>query len=699
MSHTEKQILAVPVGSADLNQGPTASPMGRGDVIQVLLPNMARTATHKPRTNKDKVTELHLATYNVRTLSDECHLVSLENEIEKIKWDIIGISEMRRPGENVVELASQHIMFNKGNDKKQGGVGFLIHKKLKGNIEEFHATSNRVASVTIRISKQYKIRIIQVYAPTSVSSQEELEEFYDDLQTEMRHKKTHYNVIMGDFNAKVGKGDEDCVGSFGYGVRNDRGDDLINFATAHGFKIMNTYYKKKKNRRWTWRSPNFETFNEIDYVLVDKNNIVKNFVVLNKVNIDSDHRMIRCKVQIDSKQERKRLFHSKPEPLRVCKQIVNEFKIDLQNRYAALEEQQDDSNNSISLSDIINNITEPLIGAGKKWKSSTKRNSKFSEETKNFMEKRRNLKTPTTAKEKIEATKLNKLIRKKQRNDLRKHKATTIQRVIEQGKSFKMAKRQLNRGRLQFTSVLEEDGTLTTDRERIVKRSREFYKKLYSSTRQEPPEADIEQQFEGFPNIKAWEVKSAVKQSKKGKAPGPDNITIDLIDAAGDIINDKLATLFNECLIQSKVPEIWNEAIIILLHKKGDQKNISNYRPISLLNNIYKLFTKIITNRITRTLDENQPREQAGFRRGFSTIDHLHAVNQLIEKCAEYKIPLVVGLVDYNKAFDLVEIPDVIEALQEKGVDPVYVNVLKHIYKQAKSFIRLHKDSPFLRLN
>ena len=259
-----------------------------------------------------------------------------------------------------------------------------------------------------------------------------------------------------------------------------------------------------------------------------------------------------------------------------------------------------------------------------------------------------------------------------------------------------MAKRQLNRGRLQFTSVLEEDGTLTTDRERIVERSREFYEKLYSSTRQEPPEADIEQQFEGFPNIKAWEVKSAVKQSKKGKAPGPDNITIDLIDAAGDIINDKLATLFNECLIQSKVPEIWNEAIIILLHKKGDQKNISNYRPISLLNNIYKLFTKIITNRITRTLDENQPREQAGFRRGFSMIDHLHAVNQLIEKCAVYKIPLDVGLVDYNKAFDSVEIPDVIEALQEQGVNPVYVNVLKHIYKQAKSFIRLHKDSkPF----
>ena len=107
-----------------------------------------------------RVTELqlHLATYNVRTLSDECHLVSLENEIEKIKWDIIGISEMRRPGENVVELASQHIMFNKWNDKKQGGVGFLIHKKLKGNIEEFHATSNRVASESLNDTRLESFR-------------------------------------------------------------------------------------------------------------------------------------------------------------------------------------------------------------------------------------------------------------------------------------------------------------------------------------------------------------------------------------------------------------------------------------------------------------------------------------------------------------------------------------------------------------
>ena len=118
-----------------------------------------------------------------------------------------------------------------------------------------------------------------------------------------------------------------------------------------------------------------------------------------------------------------------------------------------------------------------------------------------------------------------------------------------------------------------------------------------------------------------------MKQSKKGKAPGPDNVTIDLIEASGQVVNNKLAYLFNECLRQGKVPENWNEAIIILLHKKGDPKNITNYCPISLLNNIYKLFTRSITNQITSTLDESQPREQAGFRKDFSTIDHLHVIN------------------------------------------------------------------------
>lgn len=112
-----------------------------------------------------------------------------------------------------------------------------------------------------------------------------------------------------------------------------------------------------------------------------------------------------------------------------------------------------------------------------------------------------------------------------------------------------------------------------------------------------------------------------------------DNITINLVEAASETISMKLAVLrlFNECPQESKIPEEKNEAII----RRGDPRDISNYRPIILLNNMYKLFTKVIKNRITSPLDRNQPREQAEFREGFPTTDHLHVVNQLIEKCKD----------------------------------------------------------------
>ena len=65
---------------------------------------------------------------------------------------------------------------------------------------------------------------------------------------------------------------------------------------------------------------------------------------------------------------------------------------------------------------------------------------------------------------------------------------------------------------------------------------------------------------------------------------------------------------------------------------------------------------KELKKRPEKTLDEIQPREQAGFKSGYSTTDHTHAVNQLKEKYREYNnIPLCIAFVDYEKAFDSVQ--------------------------------------------
>ncbi len=74
---------------------------------------------------------------------------------------------------------------------------------------------------------------------------------------------------------------------------------------------------------------------------------------------------------------------------------------------------------------------------------------------------------------------------------------------------------------------------------------------------------------------------------------------------------------------------------------------------------------KIIITMLEKNLDENQPREQAGFRSKYSTTDHIHAINQLKEKCCEYNIPLCVAFVDYEKAFDSLQTQAILTSLQE----------------------------------
>ncbi|CAK1587865.1 unnamed protein product [Parnassius mnemosyne] len=87
----------------------------------------------------------------------------------------------------------------------------------------------------------------------------------------------------------------------------------------------------------------------------------------------------------------------------------------------------------------------------------------------------------------------------------------------------------------------------------------------------------------------------------------------------------------------------------------------------------------IMTTRRLSGLDDFQIPEQAGFRKGFSTIDHIHTLRQIVQKSEEYNLPLCLAYVDYEKAFDSVEIWTVLQSLQRCQVDCQYIEVLKYL--------------------
>ena len=132
--------------------------------------------------------------------------------------------------------------------------------------------NSRVAELILRITDRNQPKIVHVYAPTTSLSDEETENFYNTIDT-ILEKQTHYTIICdGDDNAKIGgqtNTSEKATGCFGLGQRNESGDTLVEWATSKNFKIMNTQFQKKAGRRWTWRSPDGHTKNEIDYIVTD----------------------------------------------------------------------------------------------------------------------------------------------------------------------------------------------------------------------------------------------------------------------------------------------------------------------------------------------------------------------------------------------------------------------------------------------
>ncbi|GBP46288.1 Craniofacial development protein 2 [Eumeta japonica] len=205
------------------------------------------------------INQIHIATYNVRKLSSHDRLIELEEAIKQIKYDVIGISEVRRQGPSIEEY-NNFILCYVGQTPVKYGVGFVINKLHKNNIESFTGITERVAVLNINF-QGYKLTIIQAYSPTETANENEIEEFYKTLDNTLEN--THNTIIlMGDFNAKVGITKEVhlITKQFGYGKRNDRGQKLVDYAPGNKLTIINTCFKKNPSRRWTWRSPDATDF-------------------------------------------------------------------------------------------------------------------------------------------------------------------------------------------------------------------------------------------------------------------------------------------------------------------------------------------------------------------------------------------------------------------------------------------------------
>ena len=366
------------------------------------------------------------------------------------------------------------------------------------------------------------------------------------------------------------------------------------------------------------------TKNQIDFILSSDRKIVQNCEVLTKVDIGSDHRMVRARVEIDKKLlSLKRIQKQKPYrlDLRVLEKLATPFRIELKNRFDTLKDEEP------SIEKMNTVLREAMVTIQNQTQKSTTEKSIEDTEIENLDKKRKELrqKTNKTPKDKVEYAELNKLVKKKRTTRARRKRKELILETLEARKGPRQICR--HRNKQMIMSMRKESGEITADREEILKICANFYKLLYTQT-VPTPESTMKSSpdTEEIPEF-AEEVERAIKRMKRHKAQGVDGITSDIIKLGGPIVLTYLTNIFNNILKTKQIPDSWHEAKIVFLFKKGDPKDIKNYRPISLLSHSYKIFTRLLQTRIERTLDENQPRFTAVMEEVFKKADISEGVN------------------------------------------------------------------------
>ena len=173
------------------------------------------------------------------------------------------------------------------------------------------------------------------------------------------------------------------------------------------------------------------------------------------------------------------------------------------------------------------------------------------------------------------------------------------------------------------------------------------------------------------------------------------NLIFEFLKYSSSKLLPVITSLFNVVLNSGKIPESWTVGYISPIYKgKGPMNNPDNYRAITIVSCFGKLFTSILNQRICAFLEKNSTigQEQAGFRKGHNTLDHIFSLHCLIDLYLSKKKKLYCAFVDFRKAFDSVQRSLLWEKLLSMNVYGKVLNVVRDMYEKTKLCVKHMKS-------
>ncbi|XP_068734478.1 uncharacterized protein [Montipora capricornis] len=439
--------------------------------------------------SKDKIT---FGTWNVETLWRDGRLGELCHELKHYKWNVIGLSEVRRKGLGEINSDDGHKLFYCGrDDKHEHGVGFLVHRDTAKSVIGCNFISSRL------IEFPFNITLFQAYAPTSDYSDEDIEIFYQDIQENFdKAQKKDIRIILGDFNARVGKDTAKDwpkqQGPHCNVTTNDRGLRLLEFANYNDLVIANTLGKHKKSRTMTWHHPNGVNHGQIDYILVP--NRFKSSVYTGRTrkfprpDVASPHDLVmttfRLKLRRMAKPQYTRLkfdLEKLQDPL-----VADQFRASIGGKFGPLLLFGNDSDLESNIETFENATIETaneILG-----KKTSKKKAWVTSEVLSLCDKRRDLKEKKKScpQAKKEYSKINKLVKK----EMVKAKEKWIQEQCEDietnlmknnsKKAYDTVKTLAKPKQSKVNTIKDKKGETIIERSKILERWTEYCSELYN---------------------------------------------------------------------------------------------------------------------------------------------------------------------------------------------------------------------------
>ena len=185
------------------------------------------------------------------------------------------------------------------------------------------------------------------------------------------------------------------------------------------------------------------------------------------------------------------------------------------------------------------------------------------------------------------------------------------------------------------------------------------------------------------------EMLMAMRKLNCGTAGGRSGIVPEIILHGGAALHRRLHHLFLKIWDSGAVVSDWRDADVVPIPKKGDLRLCDNWRGISLLDVVGKLFARVMQDRLQVLAEDVLPDSQCSFRKGRGCVDMMFVAQQLYEKSIEHSSGLYVLFVDLKKAYDSVLRAALRLVLQRLGVPPQMLRLIQSLHENMEARVRV----------